>query len=268
MSNFSKVSASYEKDSIVQKSAGDILLDLIDIRQNDNVLDLGCGTGHITKMIREKTGGKVLGIDPSDGMIAKAKEKYSQFDISFRVGDAEQIDCENSFDKIFCNSVFQWFSNPLAALKACFKSLRNGGMMAVQAPAKDTYCPNFISAVGEVEKHGDTKEIYKSFNLPWFFLNTKEEYKKLFEDAGFSVKKSTIDEVVTTHTIDEAYRIFESGAATGYLNEKCYARDLPADYIESFRNIVRKSFENQADGNGNIDLTFYRIYALAQKGGN
>jgi len=47
MSNFSEISQKYESDSVVQKSASDILFDLLDIQAKDDVLDLGCGTGHI-----------------------------------------------------------------------------------------------------------------------------------------------------------------------------------------------------------------------------
>lgn len=265
MSNFSAISAKYEKDSIVQKSASDILLNLLDIQPNDNVLDLGCGTGHISKLIKENTNGKVVGVDPSDGMIEKAKEKYADLDIIFHLCTAEQLDYNNEFDKIFCNSVFQWFARPIEALKACYNALKSRGRMAIQAPAKDIYCPNFISAIDEVGKHKDTKEVFVSFTLPWFFLNTAREYKRLFEKVGFLVEKSTIDEVITTHTAEEAYKIFESGAAAGYLNQEYYKRHLPEGYIESFRNIIRSSFENQANEAGHIDLTFYRIYLLAKK---
>jgi ubiquinone/menaquinone biosynthesis C-methylase UbiE len=97
MSNFSEISAKYEKDSIVQKSASDILFDLLDIQPNDKVLDLGCGTGYLTKLIKEKTNGKVVGIDPSDGMIEKANKKYSDQGILFHLCPAEQLDYENSF---------------------------------------------------------------------------------------------------------------------------------------------------------------------------
>jgi len=107
LSNFSDISIKYDSDSIVQKSASEILFELLGIQPNDNVLDLGCGTGHITKLIREKTKGKVVGIDPSEGMIAKAKEKWANYNIVFRKCSAEQLDYRNEFDKIICNSAFR-----------------------------------------------------------------------------------------------------------------------------------------------------------------
>lgn len=70
------------------------------------MLDVGCGTGHLSKLIKEKTKGRVVGIDPSEGMIEKAQKKFSQQGISFRVCSAEQLDYKNEFDIIFCNSAF------------------------------------------------------------------------------------------------------------------------------------------------------------------
>ncbi|GBD98747.1 trans-aconitate 2-methyltransferase [bacterium BMS3Abin07] len=147
MANFTEISSKYEKDSVVQKSASEILFDLLDIQPEDNVLDLGCGTGHLSKLIRETTKGKVIGVDPSDGMIEKAKENYSDQDIIFRNCSAEQLEYKDEFEIIFCNSAFQWFADHKKALKACHDALKHNGKMAIQAPAKDVYCPNFIEAI-------------------------------------------------------------------------------------------------------------------------
>lgn len=79
------------------------------------------------------------------------------------------------------------------------------------------------------------------------------------------VEKSTIDEVVTFHTAEEAYKIFESGAAAGYLNQEYYPTKLSPEYVETFREIVRDSFEIQAGETKQVKLFFYRIYLLAKK---
>ncbi len=265
MANFNAISEKYENDSIVQKSASDILFDLLNIQPDDDVLDLGCGTGHISRLIGEKTRGRVVGVDSSDGMIEKAKEKFLNQGISFQVCSAEQIDYQNEFDIILCNSAFQWFTDPAKAVKACYESLRINGKIAIQAPAKDNYCPNFLRAIAEVKNNEATQNTFACFNQPWFFRDTAEEYAELFRRAGFEVDKATIDEVVTYHTAEETYKIFESGAAAGYLNQAYYGIQLSQEYIDAFRRIVRGSFEDQADKTKRIKLSFYRIYLLAKK---
>ena len=253
MANFSEISSKYEKDSLVQKSASEILFDLLDIQTNDNVLDLGCGTGHISKTIKEKTSGKVVGVDPSEGMIERAKENYSDRYLTFRSCLAEELDYKDEFEIIFCNSAFQWLTDAAKALKACYNTLKYNGKMAIQAPATDNYCPNFLKAIEEIKNDKLTKDTFASFSPPWLFLNTAEEYSQLFEEAEFRVEKSLIDKVVTSHSAEEVYKIFESGAAAGYLNQHYYSIPLSNKYMENFRNIVRRSFEEQAKEKGHVD---------------
>ena len=265
MTDFTEISSKYEMNSVVQKSASETLFDLLNIQANDDVLDLGCGTGHISKLIREKTKGKVVAIDSSDGMIGKAQERFSNQGISFYVCSAEQLDYQNEFDIIFCNSAFQWFVNPAKVIKQCYNSLRINGKMAIQSPAKYEYCPNFLKAVNKVKNNKNTQKIFSCFNSPWFFRDTAEEYTELFENAGFKVKKSSIVKIATRHTAGEVCKIFKSGAAAGYLNQSYYSTPLSQEYIENFNNIIRKAFENQADETGQVQLIFYRIYLLAVK---
>ncbi len=265
MANFSEISKKYEIDSVIQKSASEILFELLEIQPQDDVLDLGCSTGHISKLIRDKTIGRVVGVDPSNGMIEKAQAKFSEHTISFHVNSAEQLKFDNEFDIIFCNSAFQWFVDPAKALAACFKALKPGGKMAIQAPAKDNYCPNFLKAIAEVKNHQSTQNIFRSFSQPWFFRNNAYDYSKLYEKAGFKVEKSTIEKVVTFHSAEEAYKIFESGAAAGYLNQEYYSTKLTEEYIEAFRKIVRDSFESQVTETKQVKMVFYRIYLLATK---
>jgi ubiquinone/menaquinone biosynthesis C-methylase UbiE len=59
--NFSEISARYDRDSRIQKSAAERLIGLLDLRGNDDVLDLGCGTGSLTRKLREMTNGALPG---------------------------------------------------------------------------------------------------------------------------------------------------------------------------------------------------------------
>ncbi len=257
--------AHYEKDSLVQKSAGEILFDLIDIRKNDDVLDLGCGTGHLTTKIREMTDGRVTGVDASEGMIEKAREEFGHLDIKFEACPAGEMKYAGCFDAIFCNSAFQWFKQPEQVLDVCFNALRKNGRMAIQAPARKLYSPNFISAIENVKKDARTKETFAHFDQPWFFLDTSNEYKDLFQKSGFEVLHSNIDRVESSYIPDEVFKIFDSGASAGYLNQEYFDVPITEEFVHNFETIVKESFNAQAGKDGKVDLVFFRIYLLARK---
>jgi ubiquinone/menaquinone biosynthesis C-methylase UbiE len=263
--NFSEIAARYERDSHIQKSAAEKLQGLLDIRRNDDVLDLGCGTGSLTRKLRSLTRGTVVGVDPSEGMIREAEEKRDGSAITFTVKSAEGIDYHDSFTMIFCNSTFQWFRDPVRALKNCYTALHKGGRMGIQAPAKKRYCPNFLEAIESVAHNTHTAKTFATFKAPWIFLDTAEEYSSLFEQAGFSVPFSVIEQVTTLHTPDEVMTIFESGAAAGYLNQEYYGAPIDAAYARDFREVIKGSFHRQANEKGLVELIFNRIYLLAAK---
>jgi trans-aconitate methyltransferase len=265
MTDFSKISQNYENDSIVQKSASQNLLELLDIQESDNVLDLGCGTGHISALIKGKTNAQVVGVDPAAGMIEKAIERYGAEGISFHHLSVEQLEYQEHFEIIFCNSAFQWFKNPEPALQRCYDSLKYNGRIAIQAPARERYCPCFLEAIEAVKTNPQTKKIFAGFSSPWLFLETAQDYKELFERAGFNVKNSTIVRVTTNHLAEEVYKIFESGAAAGYLNQKFYTTKLTSDYVAAFKKIVSNVFHSQASKPGSVELVFFRIYLLGVK---
>jgi len=262
--DFSKIAAEYEEHAAVQKSASETLLKLLKIGRNDDVLDLGCGTGHLTRKIRSLTKGMVVGIDPSEGMIREAVEKSKSLGILYEVKSAENIDYCETFDVIFCNSAFQWFRDPEKAIKNCYGALRRNGRIGIQAPAKRAYSPNFIEAIEMVKRDERTREVFSHFKEPWFFLETAKEYKYLFEKCCFKVVFSKIETVTTEHTPEEVFNIFSSGAIAGYLNQDYYDTELREDYISAFKEIVKKAFELQAE-NGMVKLKFNRIFLIAVK---
>jgi ubiquinone/menaquinone biosynthesis C-methylase UbiE len=258
--DFSEISKRYENDSIVQKSAGEILFSIIDIGKDDDVLDLGCGTGKLTGKIRSLTDGRVVGVDSSAGMCEEAKDVYGSSNIEFYATDAGAIDYDEEFDVIFCNSAFQWFKNTDTILKKCRRALRAGGRIGIQAPAKKIYSPTFLQAIGEVAKNGRTSEVFSAFEPPWIFLETKEDYAALFGSAGFEIPFCRIDKAVSRHPPGEVFTIFNSGASAGYLNRENYSVPLLKGFSDDFTEIVKTSFDVLAGGDGKLDLVFYRVY--------
>lgn len=73
-----------EKHAFVWSLAAD-LIDLLSPKPGERILDLGCGTGHLTGRIAE-LGAEVIGIDASAEMIAQARKNYP--DLRFEIQDA------------------------------------------------------------------------------------------------------------------------------------------------------------------------------------
>lgn len=105
--NFDSKASSYEQNSLVQTSASKILLNLLDVKINEDALDLGCGPGNITKIIGTITNGKVLGVDVSKYMIDEALRTNTSPNVFYSVKDSEHLSFENEFDIIYCNSAFR-----------------------------------------------------------------------------------------------------------------------------------------------------------------
>lgn len=99
-----------------------------------SILDIGCGPGNSTKVLKDRfPKAHILGVDSSENMIDKAKATYS--DIEFKVLDItdENPSLEN-FDIIFSNACLQWIPNHRQFIPKIFKELEKGGVLAVQMP--------------------------------------------------------------------------------------------------------------------------------------
>lgn len=270
MSNidFGNKANTYAQNALVQKSASEVLLNLLSIQSAEEVLDLGCGPGNITRKTALLTRGTVVGTDISEGMINEAMRSNGDLpNVSYLVKDAENLGFTAEFDVIFCNSAFQWFLNPGKVLEQCLIALKPGGRMGIQAPATTMYCPNFVAAVEKVRTHPATREIFSSFSDPWFFLNSAGEYGKLFSDNGFQVGYCEFKAETNRYSTDQIYQVFQSGAENGYLNQAFYSVPLTDTYIETFRRLVKEAIQEQEGEDGLVELKFVRIYLVGKKAG-
>jgi len=216
----------------------------------------------LTGKIRGMTAGRVVGVDPAEEMIRQAQINSVGLDIEYEIKRADQLNFTKEFDVIFCNSAFQWFNDPVLAVKKCHKALRHGGRVGIQAPARAVYSPNFISAVVEVASDSNTREAFATFRSPWFFLESADNYKRLFTDAEFDVPFATIAEEKSLHPPDDILTIFKSGAAAGYLNPDCYGVTIDQGYCAAFLSIIQNAFIRQARDDGLVELVFNRIYLV------
>lgn len=159
---------------------GENVLELLDVKRKERVLDLGCGTGHLTQRIQER-GGIVTGIDSSPEMIKLAKETYP--DIDFEVADGANFTFENPFDAVFSNATLHWILNPDAVIKCVYKTLKPGGRFVAEMGGKGNVQKMICATQRVLKKHG--YDAMDGDNL-WYFPSLSEYTTKL-ESQGFRV---------------------------------------------------------------------------------
>ena len=114
------------------------LIDWAGIRDGLRVLDVGCGSGILTRLSarRFSTSGEVVGIDLSDGMLATAARLIEADGLGARAtlkkGDAEKLPFgDGEFDAVVSLYALRHFPDPAASLREMFRVTRRGGPVAV-----------------------------------------------------------------------------------------------------------------------------------------
>ncbi|MEO8473378.1 MAG: class I SAM-dependent methyltransferase [Chryseolinea sp.] len=104
------------------------------IGRGSHVLDVGCGSGAITKDIAQLvgSGGFVKGIDSSGHLIRQAQESFSTIkNLSFEVADINTFSELSFYDVATSARVLQWVSNPFEVLQKMVACLKPGGCLTI-----------------------------------------------------------------------------------------------------------------------------------------
>ena len=181
--------SAYEELSEPQTEQGCKYVSELNIPGGAKVLDMGSGTGHVTKYIADIVGsdGVVLGIDPDAERIKIAQEKYKDIaHLQFHVGDSLTgfpHDNEPYYDFHASTNAFHWFppDQKKSYIQKAYQSLKPGGKLAILSAAT---------------LHPERKNQYEAEK---YYTLTEDEMRKLFEEVGLFTN------VVVKPVTDEFY---------------------------------------------------------------
>jgi ubiquinone/menaquinone biosynthesis C-methylase UbiE len=126
-----------------------------EIRPEDRILDIACGTGIVARLASERLGpqGRAVAVDVSAGMLAVARSKASEID--WREGDATALPLTEGeeFDVVFCQQGLQFFADKKAAAAHMRRALADGGRLAVSTWVSDADMPFLRELRSVAERH-------------------------------------------------------------------------------------------------------------------
>jgi len=156
------------------------LLALLDPQPGEYILDVGCGTGHLTAGIAQ-AGARVLGTDRSAAMISQARANFPQLD--FEARDVCALTSQSEFDAVFSNAVLHWVRPPEVAAAAMARALKPGGRMVLEFGGHGNIRVLVDGAYRALRRLGVADP--ERYN-PWYYPGIAE-YSAILERCGIEV---------------------------------------------------------------------------------
>lgn len=230
----------------------------IDLEDPRSVLDVGCGPGNSTQVLRERwPTARVLGMDNSPDMIEEARRTFPEGE--WIKGDAALLPADTSYDVVFSNAVLQWVPDHRTLVPRLFSAVSNGGVLAVQLPANSD-SPLYHALIGT------------SSGARWRDATRSARDSVIYHSPDFyyeilSKLSTSIDLWVTIyyHEMPDHQSLVEWYKGTGM---KPYLEALPDDtaratFEAEILGLCRERYPVQS--NGRVLYPFRRLFFIARR---
>lgn len=182
---FNNAARVWDDDSDDDPAVINIILDRAGIGEGLSVLDVACGTGILFPFYLERKVSKITGIDIASGMIARAKEKFSDPRIELINEDVEKAAFPSPFDRCVVYNSFPHFGNPAGLVSVLAHQLVTGGRLTVahgKSRAKiDEHHKNHAGAVSRgLLPEGELADLFK----PYFNVDVIISDNRMFIVSG------------------------------------------------------------------------------------
>ena len=184
------------------------------MKGNEIVLDAGCGSGRLTKIISTKLPkGKVFAVDLDSSMIKLANERLGKIsNVKFIQSNICDIELQDKIDVVFSNAVLHWISNHRKVFGHFWQILKPNGQLSIQCGGYGNltktlpvfnkvrksleFCNYFCNRKGE-----------SIWNEPWYFAKA-EDTEKILKEIGFKNIEVFLENKVAKFHDKEDYFIF------------------------------------------------------------
>lgn len=230
------------------------LLSLVRLRPGLRAVDLGCGTGELTRQLADYLpGSEVLGLDSSAAMLAQSGQ-FARPGLSFHQGDIRQL--EGEWDLIFSNAALQWLDDHTRLFPRLWSYLKPGGQLVVQMPANHDHVSHQIAR--ELSQTEPFKPFFPQGGRQSPVLSIEQYAQMLFDLGGTAI---TVLLKVYPHVLEDGDAILEWVRGTLLVP---YMEKLPQGhkdmFLEHYRNRIRAQFPQKP-----VFYGFKRVLLAASK---
>ncbi|HEV2723787.1 MAG TPA: methyltransferase domain-containing protein [Thermoleophilaceae bacterium] len=219
----------YDRVSAPQVEWAEAVLDRLELAGHETVLDAGCGSGRVTRMLLERLPrGRVVAVDAAPSMVARARQALPADRVTVIAADLAELELEQPVDAIFSNAVFHWVPDHERLFTCMYAASRPGGRLVAQCGGQGNV-ERFHTVVRAVGEQAPFAPDLAGWTGPWNFASPEDTVERL-ERAGFA----EVEVWREPHPVVPEY-------TEEYLRTVClghHLERLPAELRESFVSAV------------------------------
>lgn len=176
----------YDAVSDPQFEWGMEVLERLELRGDETVVDAGCGTGRITaELVERLPHGRVIALDGSAAMVEKAKERLGDR-ADYLVSDLLELELSEPVDLIFSTATLHWIPDHEALFRRLHAALKPGGRLVAQCGGQGNVAEH-TRAIAAIAADPEYGQHLSGAKAPWNFASPEETESRLeaggFEDA-------------------------------------------------------------------------------------
>jgi trans-aconitate 2-methyltransferase len=169
---------SYQRVSVPHEEWARSILDRLELRGDEVVLDAGCGSGRVTSMLIERLPeGRVVAVDGSASMVEQVRSVLRPQDEAM-VADLVELELEEPVDVVFSSAVFHWVLDHDALFRSLHRALKPGGRLAAQNGGAGNI-ERLKKSSAEVASREPYAPHFEGFGQPWNYAAPEETEERL-----------------------------------------------------------------------------------------
>jgi trans-aconitate 2-methyltransferase len=241
--------ASYEQVSGPMEAMGRDVLDRLDLRGDERVLDAGCGTGRVTAALAERLPrGEVVAVDASPSMVEEARRRLGDA-ADVRVADLTELTLEEPVDAILSTATFHWIADHDRLFARLHAALRPGGRLVAQCGGEGN-----IAAIMAAARRVGEREPFRAWLGGWVdpknFASASVTAERL-RRAGFTDEWTWLSR--TTVEPDDPHGFLKTVTLGAHLER------LPEEHHDGFVDAVMEELDDPGR------MAYVRLNILARR---
>jgi trans-aconitate 2-methyltransferase len=174
----------YDAVSDPQFEWGMEVLGRLQLRGEELAIDAGCGSGRVTaKLLRRLPEGRVIAVDGSEAMVAKARERLGE-SVTYLHADLSELRAPEPADLIFSTAVFHWILDHDRLFSQLRAALKPGGRLVAQCGGEGNVAEH-AAVIARVAARPEFSAHLEQMTGMWNFAAPEETERRL-RAAGFA----------------------------------------------------------------------------------